>query len=216
MSISTYTEFQNLESSEKEGLGRPAFMTSLSSLYDHHHIAVVQSIIAAKSNKIRTLMNLSRWIDHTERFAKFIRNFVLRAFFVVSAKEWMFFSGNLTFRSPALLDHVSDIIQGSTEKKMIGSHARRIVTFVAHIQFWIKWTICQFIRISMGEHCSGPISWLSDLPVPTAITIAGPNPTTRPLFDLFPKTFFHRSAFCHDSELLLPSYLNVNGGILCR
>lgn len=134
--------------------------------------ALIHAIFSCKFSKIKPLYNIAVGVNQFKWFSNFI------------------------FSSSIFIGAIFHVIFLRSNKKMIGVNARRIIAFMANIQFFIKFAISKLIRKAMSQFsfaaffASAPKNAIS-----INIFMANPKPTIISLLHFIPKSFFKRFTF---------------------
>lgn len=153
-------------------------------------------------------MNLRYFLPHLEandlRYSRLLQSVFIRkallayGFFAVASADFFNLLSvhfrhavRFTLGVAALGDHVIVIIGIGSEKQMIGSYARRIITAMENMLIVWNRAIMDFPRRSMSTDAA--ILWIfPDLPVAILIGSSGPRPTLIGDYDACPKPFQKR------------------------
>lgn len=96
----------------------------------------------------------------------------------------------------SLFHHVLSVVFGSSKKKMIWSHARRIVTMVKAFNIVRNRTDIQHPRRPVRQYASSPLSTTTNVAVICAVSGSGPQPALTSKIGIFYRVW-KRSIFIH-------------------
>jgi len=96
--------------------------------------------------------------------------------------------------TPSFSDHISHVVFVSSEKQVIRTNARRVVTSVKHMRLGWNLAVMQNPRKPVREFPTPLVTCAPDMPVAVAPATSSPKPTLFSPLDLGPKTSFYRCA----------------------